>query len=148
MKITIILICLLAASAANTQNIDESKVPESVKSGFVQMYPAATGVEWELEDGMYEAEFKENKVETSVIFESGGKHLQTEVEIPVFSLPESIKNYVASNLEGKKIGEATKITTSGGVIKYEIGIKNTDYLFDASGSLLGTENEKNDIDDK
>jgi Putative beta-lactamase-inhibitor-like, PepSY-like len=147
MKSIIIFICLLV-TAAYSQNISESQVPAAVKTSFTAMYPSANGVEWELEHGKYEAEFMENKTETSVIFDSLGKHIQTETEIPVLSLPESIKSYVYSNLENKKINESTKIITASGEVMYEIGIKNTDYLFDAEGSLLKSETEKNDSDDK
>jgi hypothetical protein len=146
MKITAIFICMLLSAAAYSQNIDESQVPAAVKSGFTSMYPAVTGVEWELEHGNYEAEFKENKTETSVIFDESGKHIQTETEIPVSSLPETIKSYVSSKLDNKKISEATKITAADGEIKYEIGIKNTDYLFDSGGNLLKSETEKDDSD--
>ncbi len=145
MKKIILLICLTAT--VYSQNIDESQVPAAVKTNFAAMYSGKSDVKWEMENGKYEAEFTENKVETSVMFESTGDYVQTEVEIPVSSLPEAISKYVSSNLGGKKINEATKITTNNSVIKYEIGIKNTDYLFDENGGLLGSETEKNDTDD-
>lgn len=52
------------------------------------MFPDVKADKWEKEDGKYEAEFRQNKVETSVLFEASGTYVQTETEIAVSELPK------------------------------------------------------------
>jgi hypothetical protein len=85
------LICVVFIFAlgleANAQNLKESDVPSAVKTKFSSMYSGVSNAKWEKENGKYEAEFKENGKETSVLFDANGTHVQTEIEIPVsFSL--------------------------------------------------------------
>jgi hypothetical protein len=131
----------------NAQKISEKDVPESVKTKFASMYPDVKMVKWEMENGKYEAEFKDIMAEKSVIFESNGTHVQTEVEIPVSGIPAAINEYVTKNLAGQKINEATEITSASGTISYEAEIGKTDYLFDANGNFLKKEADSSDTED-
>jgi hypothetical protein len=66
-KIIIILgICAIAIST-NAQHLKASDVPSAVKDKFASMYPNVTNAKWEKENSKYEAEFKENNVETSIV---------------------------------------------------------------------------------
>ena len=148
MKKTVILIGILALIVGvNAQDLREADVPAAVKTKFVSMYPNVTKVKWEMENLKYEAEFKENNVETSVLFEAAGTHVQTEVEIPVSSLPAGVNSYAAKNLAGKKISEAVQITNADGTVSYEAEIGGPDYLFDANGNFLKSETDSNDTED-
>jgi|SRR4030095_5212621 len=146
---TIIVIFIIAvfAISTNAQKLKESDVPAPVKSKFSSMYPGVTKAKWELENSKYEAEFKENSVETSVLFDAAGTYMQTEVEIPVSSLPAGVSTYVSKNLPGKKITEATQITGADGTVSYEAEIGKHDYIFDANGSFLKKEKEDKDSED-
>ncbi len=146
---TIILLCLVAVGCnGNAQNLKESEVPGAVKTKFASMHPAVKNVKWEKEDGKYEAEFESNKIEASELFVANGTHVQTEVEIPVSSLPKGITEYVIKNLSEKKIHEATKITGANGTITYEAEIGDADHLFDAEGNFIKSELEDNDTEDE
>jgi len=131
----------------NAQDLKESDVPAAVKAGFSSLYPNITNVKWEMEHGRYEAEFKENSIETSIIFEANGTHLQTEVEIPVSLLPQGVSDYAVKNLAGKKITEGTKITGTGGKITYEAEIGGRDYIFDENGNFLRIDSDSDDMED-
>lgn len=87
----------------------------------------------------FEAAFKENNIEASVLMDASGKVLQTEKEIAVSMLPQAIRDYAAKTLSGKKIKEASKITDAAGMITYEAEIEETDYLFDEKGNFLQTQ---------
>lgn len=146
-KLVLILIIVFAGLNIYSQDVKESDVPAAVKTKFAAMYPNVTGAKWEMENGKYEAEFKENNVETSVLFEAIGKYIQTEVEIPVSSLPGGVNDYVTKNLAGKKINEACQITSSDGTVTYEAEIGKDDYLFDSNGNFLKKDSDKGDTED-
>jgi len=131
-----------------SQNVKESDVPSAVKTKFTSMYPNVTGTKWEMENGDYEAGFKENNTETSAIFRSNGTYVQTEVEIPVSSLPNAVNDYVSKNLSGKKIKEAAKITSSDGTVTYEAEVGNEDYIFDSNGNFLKKDSDSGDTEDE
>ncbi len=145
--IFIILCILFSGFSIYSQNIKESDVPAAVKTKFAVMYPNVTGAKWEMENGNYEAEFKENNIETSVIFEPNGTHMQTEVEIPVSSLPGGVRDYASKTLRTKKINEAAQITSASGIVTYEAEIGNIDYIFDASGNFLRKDTDSGDTED-
>lgn len=136
-----------ALTVAYAQKVKPDNVPAPVEEAFSKMYPDAKNVEWEMEDGNYEAEVDINKIETSVVFTPAGAHVMTEVEIAPDALPAAAINYVKTNLGGKKIKEAAKMTTAAGVVTYEAEVDEADYIFDASGAFLKKEVE-NEGDEK
>jgi hypothetical protein len=122
-------------------------VPDGVKAKFMAMYPKAEHAEWEMEDGNYEASFKEEKMETSVIISPDGNVVETETSVDAAMLPQPLHEYVTSQLGGKKISSAEKIVSATGMVSYEVKVGETDYLFDASGQFTGKE-EKEKGEDK
>jgi len=146
-RLLALIVSSILVVEANAQNVKESEVPISVKSKFVTLYPNAKNVRWEKENGNFEAEFKAAQTGTSVLFNSSGTHLQTEVEIPVSTLPNGVKDYVRKNLSGKKISEATRITAANGIVTYQAEIGGEDYLFDAIGNFVKKEKETDDKED-
>jgi hypothetical protein len=51
-------------------------------------------------------------------------------------------------LGGKKISEASKILDATGNLSYEAEVENIDYIFDANGSLIKQEQDKEKDDSK
>ncbi len=147
-KIALTLLLTSGLTMAYAQEVKEANVPEAVKAALTKMYPDAKNAEWEMEEGNYEAEIDVNKVETSVVFTPTGEHIMTEVEISKDALPAAVHGYVATNLGGKKIKEAAKMTTAAGVVTYEAEVDGADYIFDANGNYLSKEVEDKDDDDK
>src|SRR4051812_10360613 len=121
MKATIITAAalVLTVSTACAQKIKESEVPKAVVTSFQSSFKGAKVEKWEKEtDGMYEAEFDWNKIETSASFSVDGKLNETEQEIKVAELPKAATEYAAKNYAGYKIQEAAKITDAAGKISY------------------------------
>jgi hypothetical protein len=148
MKILIFLLFIIFFYAGTSaQHLKDSEVPAPVKEKFSNMYPNITAVEWEMEHGRFEAEFKENKTETSVIFEKNGTYIQQEVEIHVSSLPSKVNDYASEKLPGKKIKEGSKITDASGKISYEAEIGGHDYIFDEEGNFIRDESDSDDTED-
>lgn len=126
----------------------QSDIPKAVKDKFASMYPNVKKVEWEKEGDHYEAEFKYKGVETSVVFDVNGTHIQTETEIKSNELPANVASYVSQNYPDYKIKEAAKIISANGTITYEAevskGRESMDLLFDNSGNFMKRENEVDD----
>jgi hypothetical protein len=135
-KLFIILILFLAVSAVFAQKANTKEIPSDVKLKFESLYPQASAVKWTKEEANYEAEFRDKDVEMSVVIDSKGNLLETEQEIPVNSLPESVTNYIASTYPGKKITEAAKITDAKGTVTYEAEVGRKDVIFDANGKIV------------
>jgi hypothetical protein len=148
MKTIIFIITIFAfAVNANAQKLVSNDVPDAVKNKFASMYPNVTNHKWEKENSKYEAEFKESGVEKSVLFEANGTYVQTEVEIPVSSLPSGVSDYASKNLAGKKITEATQITSADGTVSFEAEIGGPDYLFDANGNFIRKDSDDSETED-
>lgn len=141
-NISLVLVLMLSSLFVYGQYI-----PDAVKTQFAALYPNIKATEWDILDGMYEVSFEENDIESSVLFSSDGRVLQTETEIEASLLPQAVKDYVGAKLAGKKIEEASKIVRVDGKITYEIEVDNIDYLFDSLGTFLKQEAEDNDDDE-
>ena len=135
------------ASVSKSQSInttDSLPVPEPVISKFNSLFPTAINVEWEAEDGGYEAAFQWAGVEKSILFSPEGEEISSETEINVNSLPESMTSYISSHFQGKKIDEAVMNVTRSGGITFEVEVEGNDYIFDGSGNFLKTEEPEPD----
>ncbi len=129
---------ITTASFAQKNEKDEKNenvnVPAAVKQAFQKQYPG-TKAEWDNEDGKYEAGFKYNGHEMSVLYNANGSVEETEMEIPVSQLPAAATSYLTEHKMGK-IGEAAKITKANGEVNYEAEVKGKDVIFDAAGKFL------------
>ncbi len=148
MKNLIILLALsLSVGSAYSQKLKEADVPAAVKESFKKNYPTGKAEKWEKEGDVYEAEYEMGKDEGSVTFDASGNVQETEKEIKVSELPKGVSDYVNKNMPGKKIKEASKITTAAGVVQYEAEVGEVDYIFDADGKFLKKEEDKEKDDD-
>jgi hypothetical protein len=125
---------LLFSFSAFAQQVN---VPKSAKDAFVKLYPKATEVKWDKENQGYEASFKLNGKDMSVIFDKEGKVLETETAIEISQLPKGVEKYVMENYKGFKITGAAKIVNSKGEVTFEAEVSKDkikkDLLFDANG---------------
>ncbi len=142
---------MLAASvislSACGQKLKEKDVPTGVISAFKQQFSDAKDVDWEMENGNYEAEFKSGKTEQSAVFDAVGKVLETEAEIKVNELPASVLEYISNKYKGEKIKEASKITGVAGAVSYEAEVHDKDLIFDSNGKFVKEEVENDDDKD-
>lgn len=136
------LLAVLLGIAATVLFAQGNETPAAVKSKFSSLYPKATSVKWEKENGNYEAEFKLNNVETSVLLDAKGNVIEKETQMEVTALPKMINDYVTKNYPGEKIKEASKIEDSKNNVTYEAEVNNVDLLFDAKGNFVKKEAEE------
>ena len=148
MKTTLInLVLLLAVSSASGQALKESEVPMAVRQAFAKQFSAVNGVKWSKEsDTEYEAEFKTAGAEQSTNFDSAGKWLITETEVPAKSLPAAVQATLKKDFEKYKLEEAEKAETPDRGTFYEIeleqGEKSMVVQITPAGKVLKTEEAK------
>lgn len=147
MKNLYLIIIITAAMGYSCGQKNKTEVPGAVKNKFASLYPGVADAKWEVENGIYEAEFVQNKIETSVLFDVSGNLTATETEINPSELPASVQAYCTENMPGKTIKEATKIVSASGTITYETEIDNADYLFDDQGNYINKELEQESEED-
>jgi hypothetical protein len=136
MKKTIIVLAIAcSAMAVQAQKISADKVPAVVKAAFEKQHPGKA-VKWEIEDGKYEAGFKNNGAATSILYDANGTATETEVDIKASALPAAVIQYVKTHYAGKSIKEGAKITKADGTINYEAEVNKTDLVFDKDGKFL------------
>lgn len=127
---------LIGFACTNAQSLKTKDVPAAVQTAFAAKFSNATGVNWSLEDGKYEAGFEAAEQETSALFDAQGNLLETETEIGVDALPAPVAAAVAQMYPGKKIKEAAQITHADGSVTYEAEVHGKDLIFDANGNFL------------
>jgi uncharacterized membrane protein YkoI len=149
-KLFVVSICAALVFGACAQE-KKDEIPAAAKSAFATNFPNATKVEWGIEkEGEYEAEFKLDGSEMSVLFNAQGDLLETEAEVKDADLPEAVKATISSELAGFKIDEIEKTTDAKGVVTYEMEAKKDkeefEVVIDATGKLIKKEAEKEESD--
>ena len=143
-KLILISAVLFCALRAEAQSIKQRDVPAAVMTSFSSLYPNASKVKWENEDGMYEGSFLTDKKETSLLFSRDGILVQTENEITLADLPSGVLEYVSKEHPGATIEEASKVTDIKGVVNYEVEIADVDFHFSSTGQFISQEKEAGD----
>ena len=141
---TLLLSVALLSSSAFAQKISADKVPAAVSSAFNKKFPTATKIIWSMENKTeYEAEFMFNGEGVSANFDNTGKWLETEIEMKVTDLPETIKTALTKDFDGYRVKEASKMETDkyGKCFEVEIqkGEERFDVLYSADGKILNKE---------
>ncbi len=142
-----ILLLVTCCFGSCSKSVKEKDIPGTVKATLTSLYPLAKNIEWSKENGKFEAEFKQNETETSILIDANGRLVETETEIAAAMLPKTILEYVSKNLNGQRINEAAKMVGVDGRLTYEAEVGGVDYLFDANGNLLQKETDVSDDKD-
>ena len=140
-KLILISAVLFCALRAEAQSIKQRDVPAAVMTSFSSLYPNASKVKWENEDGMYEGSFLTDKKETSLLFSSLEYRVKTYNERTSAYLPSGVLEYVSKEHPGATIEEASKVTDIKGVVNYEVEIADVDFHFSSTGQFISQEKE-------
>jgi hypothetical protein len=147
-KVIFIPALFLFGNFAGAQTLKENEVPAAVKGAFAKSHGGAKADKWEKENGNFEAGYKINGKEFSVLMDAQGAVIETEEEIAVTELPRAVIDYVKEMHKGAKIKEASKITDAQGMLKYEADIGKEDLIFDSNGNFLKSEKDLPDKENK
>ena len=143
-KVMFLLGFATVAVATQAQNLKSENVPAAIKLSFEKHFPNAKEVEWEKEGANYEAEFKWKEAGHSMVMDTQGNLLETELEIKVDELPEAARKYIAEKYPNQKIKEAARITLQNGAVKYEAEINGKDVMFNGNGNFIQEKSKGND----
>ncbi len=144
MKITALLIItgllLYSCNGPNKEKPQDQDQTNPAETNFKSQYPDVTDVTWEQEGEFTEAEFEQNGIEISILYDADGNVIETETEIDVNQLPEIITTYISENYSGSEIEEVEKIESAKGNF-FEVEIENendqeVELLFDAVGNFV------------
>jgi len=134
-RLTVAVVLGVIAMSARGQKLNESQVPAVVKIAFEKKYPSAKA-SWDKEDANYEANFKQDGKAMSAVIDKNGTIVETETDIPVRDLPQSVQDYVKKKYPGSKIEEAARIVKANGDVHYEAEVHHKDVIFDANGKFI------------
>ena len=85
---------------------------------------------------MFEASFKLNNIDNSVLMDTKGNIVETEVAADLEKIPKVILAYVKNKFGSKKLNDAATITDSKGNTTFEIEMNGTDLIFDKKGNFI------------
>lgn len=128
-------ICLFTLNLFCQAQSSKTVVPQAVTQSFSNDFPGTTA-KWKREDANYEANFKKEGKNMSVLYDAAGTKLETEEDIPITSLLQSVRDYVAEHYKGKKIKEAAIITRPNGEVNFEAEVDGMGLLFTKQGHFI------------
>jgi len=143
-KLFLIIIAIHACAIGlyAQQKLNESSVPDAVKSKFKALYPDTKVEYWTKEEGNYVAEFDHQKKEMVIFIAPDGKSYKLETRIHPSELPKDAKDYIAAHYPGKKINDAVSTTDHQGNRIYEAEVDELDLIFDAKGKFIKSVKER------
>ena len=137
MKKSVILVAIIMLSFVSfAQKTKEQNVPQIIKNALIEKFPNAKNVKWDKEENNFEASFKNNNIDNSILFNANAKIIETEIAIEVNQLPKNALQYLNDNFKNKKVKEAAKIITEKGITIYEAEIQGKDLFFDENGNYI------------
>jgi hypothetical protein len=119
----------------------EVKVPIKVKNVFEKLYPKTSDVKWGKEGHSgYEAGFKKEGKNISVVFDKSGNVKESETSIMITELPKPIAPYIEKKHAGFIITGAYKIIDDKGKMTFETEITkdkvSKELIFDQDGKNI------------
>ncbi|WP_294669194.1 PepSY-like domain-containing protein [uncultured Fluviicola sp.] len=120
----IVLTFLPIAFGACASTIDPQEIPSVVINAVVTKYPDAKDLDWEVKNGIYEAEFDLGKDDYEVWVNAKGTILKIEQEIKNTELPAVILSKLKTDYKDFKPDDAKRIEI-GKAVYYEIELDGT-----------------------
>ncbi len=145
MKTLIIIVALTVAFSFSSCHHEQA--PEKIKAAFDQKYPDAEDVEWEMENGKWEAEFEVDEKEMEALFDQNGNWLETETEMEDEDLPATVNETLKSQFKDYEV-EEVEYLESPDATGYEIELEgdngDIEVLIGKDGSVLKQETEEDE----
>ncbi len=99
-KAAILFITLISIFSACQSHLDNVSGREAVQDMFENKYPNAWDVDWEIEGGMYVADFRDGLYERESWFLPDGTWVQTRTELPLNEVPKVVIDAALVSLGG------------------------------------------------
>ena len=153
MKKLVSLLLILAVVSLVSCNMNNP--PAKVKAAFEKQFPDIKKANWEQEeDGIWEAEFKMDDKKIEAAFDANGTWLETEYEIYLKELPDTVLSVLKAEFEGFELKGAEHIVSpdfEGYEIKIEKEDENGEVEYEVfitkEGEIIKKELKEDDDDD-
>jgi len=122
--------------------VDAEDVPLPVLKCMRANYSGAENVRWELEGGLYEAEFNLGDAEMEALIDSEGSLLEVETKLPVEVLPPSILNKIAEFYADYDIKEVSELQRKRTVF-FKVDVQNSEVEVELVMTMEGEIVEEN-----
>lgn len=99
-KAAILFITLISIFSACQSHLDNVSGREAVQDMFENRYPNAWDVDWEIEGGMFVADFRDGLYERESWFLPDGTWVQTRTELPLNEVPKVVIDAALVSLGG------------------------------------------------
>ncbi len=126
-------------SCSDDDNDNVVMTDQTLLKVFEQMYPGVPVMEWEVEFGIYRAEFLKDGKPAEAWFQPDGTWVKTKTDLLPADLPEAVVNFLAENYAGYPIDDVDWVETpSGNYYFVELDAKGADIYLQLlpDGSLL------------
>lgn len=145
------LIILIITTTGFAESFAQSSkvVPSEVQNAFNIQFAGAQKLKWQMEeDGIWEAEFRQNGDELSATFAADGQWKETETEIEKDELPAIINSVLQTKFMGMRIREAAIVQrpdlSHGFEVELRGGKEITEVLLNDQGDIISQEKADND----
>ncbi|MCH5721078.1 PepSY-like domain-containing protein [Niabella hibiscisoli] len=98
--ITIIFMFLFAGNNIHAQEVQPKNVPSIIINALQLKFPKAGDVVWELEKGLYKAEFEIGRLEYEVWLDYSGKVKRWKQDFDKEQLPDAVKLSIRKSFDG------------------------------------------------
>lgn len=146
--VSVFAIAVTFVHAGYAQDVKEKDVPVAIKNSLVTNF-SINKADWNKEGENYEASFKENGKDISVVFDGSGNIVETEKEIKQNELPVPIQNILRSEYKDYELEEVARIDSKGGITfetELEKGKQSFEIIFDPTGKLISKTEKKKEKD--
>ena len=140
MKLIMFCVATIGISLTScSQHIAPGKVPSVVKNAVQAKHPAATNVDWEKHNDLYEAEFAVDSQEVTMRVDAAGKIIMQKQDVTPNELPAPVFAVISGQYKAYVLDDAEKIEKNG-TIYYQVeldGTRKKDVLLvlDANGRV-------------
>ncbi|MVM33694.1 hypothetical protein GO755_26885 [Spirosoma sp. HMF4905] len=142
MRYTIAFLLVIGvAGSLQAQLISEKQVPVTIQQALKKLHPTVQNLQWERSTPYYEAIFTLNNNHRAIKFDTKGQVAETEVGIPIATLPASIAAYMKAHYPKERIQAAETVTKANSEKTYEIRITGMEVVFSSTGKFLEEEKD-------
>ncbi len=112
----------LASLSAQAKDLREADVPEAVRAAVAQALPNAQVTEWDFDDGRYEAELREGRLEAKLELSPEGRILKSKRDVAAEAIPTNVREEVLRRRPGAEILGAN-LHEEEGKTWWDVGVK-------------------------
>lgn len=116
---------LCSGLLGKAQDLRKEEVPSLILNEFIRQFPRAKQVEWELERGYYQVEFKKsNGLDQEVCFNELAQVIKEKEEVKISELPVKIRERIMKEFPGYSMDELERISDGKGITGYKIELES------------------------